>query len=280
MRVLALFAAFILVAGCWAAGPSPSATPPGVSAVPAASAEGSAVAAPSVEEATRDERYVPIGRIALADDDRSMKIWFTGAKPFNPGDPCSADYDARTAVVDGVLEVGVFQSRPPRPAVPPPCDAIGIDRTIIVGLDQPFSGIAWRDLFGPYLHFLAPPPGLVELTGLPAGWALVSERDVEESPTGRWARMYGPPDAPPDDETRAVVLYQSFDGPVGVTGGTEERQVMVDGKPATLYSSPESDELVLAWSLGTDGLAMVAYEPAFTAETLVKLAESARPADE
>lgn len=271
MRALALFAASIILAGCSATGHSPSASAPGVSAAPSPSAE---------ESAARDERYLPIERVALADGDRSATIAFTGAKPYDPVDPCSADYDARTRIFDGVLEIGVFQSQPPRPAVPPPCDAIGFERTIVVELDQPFAGVAWRDLFGPYLHFLGPPPGLVELTGLPDGWVVVGERDVEESPTGRWERMYGPPDATLDDPTRAVVLYQSFDGPVEVSGGTEVQQVPVDGEPATLYRAPENGQLVLTWGLEADGLAIVAYEPTFTAESLIELAESARPTDD
>lgn len=273
MRALTLFAAVaavaIVFAGCAAAGPSPSAS------APDGGAAGSPTVAPSPsdeEGPDRDERFVPIAQIALAGDGRALGIRFTGAAPFDPVDPCTADYDALTEVVNGVLEIGVFQSTPQRRA----CDAIGYDRTIEVELAAPFSGVAWRDLFGPYLHFLSTPPGLVELTGLPAGWILVGERDVAESPTGRWERMYGPPETSGNDPIRSVVLYQSFDGPVGVTGGDEVREVTVDGETATLYRHPESGELVLTWSLGADGLALVAFEPTFTADALIQLAESAR----
>jgi hypothetical protein len=269
VRAVALFAAAaIVVAGCSGAAPPAASGPDG------GAADSPSVAPSPIDEGPdRDMRFVPIAQIALAGDGRGLEIRFTGTRPFDPVDPCTADYDAWTEGVDGVLEIGVFQSTPPRRA----CDAMGFDRTIEVELDAPFTGVAWRDLFGPYLHFLSAPPGLVELTGLPEGWVLVGERDVAESPTGRWERMYGPPDGSGNDPTRAVVLYQSFDGPVGVTGGDEIRGVTVNGAAATLYRAPGFGELVLTWTLGTDGLALVAYEPTFTADALIDLAESARP---
>ncbi len=152
---------------------------------------------------------------------------------------------------------------------------MGHARSLEVNLHEPFTGSVWRDLSG-YLHFLAPPEGLVELADLPAGWELRAQRDVEESPTGRWERTYSP-DPSLADNTRSVVLYQSFDGPVNVTGGTEERQVVVNGLPATLYLWPPNGELVLVWRLGNDGLALVAYEQQFSVDELIGLAESATP---
>ena len=68
-------------------------------------------------------------------------------------DPCSVEYSATTRVVDGVLEVGVFDSR--RPAVPVPvCDAIGYERHLEVDLAEPFTGSTWRDLFDGSTHAL------------------------------------------------------------------------------------------------------------------------------
>ncbi len=277
MKAIAILAAALLLAACSVAG----STAPASVGAPEPSPIGTtatSVAEPSpwAPEPTHDARFVPIGGLELSEDGRRVKVDFTGAAAFSPDDPCSADYSATTAVADGVLEVGIFQSRPPRPEEPPSCDAIGFGRSLDVVLGEPFTGSAWRDLYGPYLHFLARPDGLVELTGLPAGWALRAERDVEGSPTGRWERTYTP-DAASADETKTVVLYQSFDGPVNVTGGTEERQVEVNGQPATLYRWPPNGELVLVWRLGDDGLALVGYESEFSADELVDLAESAAP---
>jgi hypothetical protein len=269
------------MAGCSVAGSTP---PPSVDASKpsaTATAEPQTATATAVVEPppwppqpTHDARFVPIDGLDLNAGGRRIKLDFTGALPFAPDDPCSADYSATTAVVDDVLEVGIFQSVPPRPAEPPPCDAMGHRRSLEVGLSEPFAGSAWRDLYGPYLHFLAPPEGLVELTGLPVGWDLRAERDVGDSPSGRWERTYSP-DESLADNTKTVVLYQSFDGPVNVTGGTEEQQVEVNGQAATLYRWPPNGELVLVWRLGNDELALVANEAEFSVDELIDLAESA-----
>jgi hypothetical protein len=224
----------------------------------------------------RDFRFVSISQLTLSKDGRQIALDFVGARAYSPDDPCSADYAAKVAVVEGVLEVGVEESRRPTPTEGTACDAMGHARSLQVKLDEPFTGSVWRDLNG-YVHFLAPPDGLVQLAGLPDGWELRAQRDVEDSPTGRWERTFSI-DPSLADETKSVVLYQSFDGPVNVTGGTEERQVVVNGRPATLYRWPPNGELVLVWRLGNDGLALVAYERQFSIDELVALAESASPA--
>jgi hypothetical protein len=255
--------------------------PDGFAWIPAGSPQ-PAPPSPAAEDPTwppqppRDLRYTPIERLTLSGDGRRLTLAFAGAREYSPGDPCSADYAATADVVRGVLEVGVEESRRPAASEGAGCDAMGHARSLRVDLHEPFTGSAWRDLSG-YLHFLAAPAGLVELAGLPSGWGLRDQRDVEESPTGRWERTYSP-DRTPSDQTRTLVLYQSFGGPVNVTGGTDERQVAVGGRPATLYRWPPTGELVLVWRLGNDGLALVAYEQRFSVEQLIALAESATPA--
>jgi hypothetical protein len=224
----------------------------------------------------RDFRYLSISQLTLSRDGRRIKLDFVGGRPYSPNDPCSVDYTAMTAVVEGVLDVGVEESRRPAPTEGTACDAVGHARSLDVNLDEPFTGSVWRDLNG-YVHFLAPPDGLVELAGLRDGYELRAQRDVEESPTGRWERTYSP-DPSLADATQGVVLYQSFDGPVNVTGGNEESQVVVNGRPATLYRHAPNGELVLVWRLGNDGLALVAYEQQFSIDELIALAESATPA--
>jgi hypothetical protein len=225
-------------------------------------------------EPGRDFRFVPISGLTLGADHRTLTIDFVGGKPFSPDDPCSKEYRATATVQDGVLEVGVSQV--PRGGEQP-CDAMGYGRSLVLRLDAPFAGTAWRDRYG-YLHFLAPPPGLVELTGLPQGWALRNQRDVEESPAGRWERTYSP-DPTITSGTSTVVLYQSFGGPVNVTGGDAGTSVELNGRTGILYRWPPSGELVLVWRLGANDLALVANEREFSVEQLIKLAESARAPD-
>ncbi len=222
----------------------------------------------------RNDKYTPISKLVLSADGRRIDVTFVGAKVFAAKDPCSADYAATTKVVNGVLEVGIFVSRVP-PGGGRNCDSIGYQRRLTADLTTPFTGTTWRDLFGPYTHFLAAPAGLVRIA-VPDGLKLVRERDVEDSETGRWERTYAPTaDAPPE---RTLVLYQAFDGPVNVTGGEETRQVTVNGRAATLYRNPPNGELVLVWDLDGDGLALVGFEPTFTATSLIALAESATTA--
>jgi hypothetical protein len=234
-----------------------------------------AALAPWPPEPTHDARYVPIGRLQIGADGRDLVIGFGGWRPFSPSDGCSADYAATTRVVANVLEIGVYESR--RAVVPnwPGCDTIAYDREVDVDLAEPFTGGAWRDLYGPYVHFLRPPSGLVELTNLPAGWQLREQGDVEDSPSGRWQRVYSP-DPTLADATKILRVFQSFGGPVNVSGGTEGRQVIVNGQPATLYRYPPTGELVLVWRLGESELAVVANEASFSADDLLILANAAR----
>ncbi len=287
MKILGLAAALILAACSGSvptatSGPSmagPDASPsPATETVPAASASPTPVTdLPSwPPQPNRDFRFVSIDQLTLSEDGRHLSLDFVGSREYAADDPCSAEYKATVTVVDGVLEVGVEESRRPDATEGTECDAMGHARSLEVALQQPFTGSVWRDLNG-YLHFLAPPDGLVELAGLPDGWELRSQRDVELSQTGRWERTYSP-DPSLTDQTRSVVLYQSFDGPVNVTGGTEERGVVVSGQPATLHRWPPNGELVLVWQLGNDGLALVAYEQQFSVDELIALAESATPA--
>lgn len=287
MKVLALAVALILAA-CSGSVPTATNSPgtPSPDVSPSNATETvpptSKTPTPIAEEPSwpplpgRDFRYLSISQLTLSKDGRRIKLDFVGGRPYSPNDPCSVDYTAMAAVVEGVLEVGVEESRRPAQTEGTACDAMGHARSLQVGLAEPFSGSVWRDLNG-YVHFLTPPDGLVELAGLPDGWELRAGRDVEESPTGRWERTYSP-DPSLGDAIQSVVLYQSFDGPANVTGGTEERQVVVNGRPATLYRWPPNGELVLVWRLGNDGLALVAYEQQFSIDELIALAESATPA--
>ena len=82
------------------------------------------------------------------------------------------------------------------------------------------------------------------------GWTLKLERDVEESPTGRWQRTWTRAGAPdPQTSKGKIDLYQAFGGPADVTGGDEISHVLVNGNDATLYRFAPDGELVLVWGL-------------------------------
>ena len=101
-------------------------------------------------------------------------------------------------------------------------------------------------------------------------------RRVEESPTGRWQRTWTKGGAAdPGTSKGKIDLYQAFDGPANVTGGDEVRDVQVGGTPAKLYRNTDG-ELVLVWTLGTDGLALVVNEADFPSDDAIRLAETVR----
>jgi hypothetical protein len=221
-------------------------------------------------EPTRDHRYLEVDRLTIGADRRTLTLDFVGGRDLRAGDPCDRDYTAVAALVDGVLEIGI--RRVPH-ITDRPCDLMGYGRRLVVRLDEPFEGTVWRDRTG-FVHFLAPPPGLVELTGLPAGWKLRAQGDLAGSPTGRWERRYSPDDG--DSSIRTVVLYQSFGSPVGVTGGDAGTAARVSGEWAVLYRWPPTGGLVLVWQLGRNELALAANEKTFSVDELIALAESAR----
>jgi hypothetical protein len=117
---------------------------------------------------------------------------------------------------------------------------------------------------------------LVEFTGIPSTWLLRSERTVEESPTGRWERVYSP-DAVPGGypEFRELVVIQSFDGPVYVSGEGTVRTVQIGATTGRLTGPDNQGEMVLEWFVGGDDVALVANIADFTPEALIALAETA-----
>jgi hypothetical protein len=216
---------------------------------------------------------------AFSADRRTLTLHFVGGPEYSASDPCSIAYSGWAEAAGDVLYAAVVdvtqRVRPPEAPTPQACDAMGHGRTVSVALAAPFSGGRLVDLAG-YVHLLRTPDGLVELHGLPAGLALQSASDVEDSPTGRWLRVYTPSTPPQQGTSKGrLELYQAFGGPVEVSGGDEVRSVLVNGQPATLYRLSADGELVLVWTLRGDGLAIVANEADFSTDALIRLAESA-----
>lgn len=257
-------------------GPAPTTEPP--PAPPSAEPSPAATVRPRPSGAP--EGLGPADRFETATldtDGRTLTIGFVGGKPYRAGDPCSTAYEGWAQVAGDTLYAAVIDVTPSPPdgATPPACLAMGYGRTVTVTLPEPFTGFRVEDLAG-YVHFLRAPDHLAVLPALPDGWQLTTQGDVGESPTGRWVRTWarsGVTDAGPG----RLDLYQAFGGPADVTGGEDTSTVTVNGADAMLYRHAPTGELVLVWSLGGDGLALVAYEADFTEAELVRLAESVVP---
>jgi hypothetical protein len=277
-----LAAAALTLAGCAGSvtsSPSshPIASPPSASPALAASQDPSPL--PTPRTSPPPGTVVRFDSQELTDGNRLLTLHFVGGRAYSASDPCSHEYAGWAEQVGHVLEAAVIDVTPVRPAgsedTPFACDAIGYGRSVSVRLPSPFLGSRLHDKAG-YMHFLRRPEGLVELHGLPSTWLLRSERDVEDSPTGRWQRTYSPLDRPEAGTSRNKIdFYQAFAGPVNVTGGEQRGTITVNGKDATLYRSATDGELVLVWDLGPDGLALVVNESDFPVEKLIMLAESA-----
>jgi hypothetical protein len=262
--VLALVLAVLAVAGC-ATLPAPSEGPPASLDDPATGL------IPPPGEAVR------IDNAKLSEDGAAVTLTFVGGKEYDPRDPCTNRYFGWAHEADGTLDVKVVNDTPPSAAggAAVACDAMGYTRTVTVKLETPFLGNRVHDLAG-YIHFARRPDGLVELAKLPSDWKLVTESDVQESPTGRWQRTWTMGGLQPNGQSKGKVdLYQAFDGPASVTGGDEVHPAQVNGAAATLYRSAPDGELVLVWELGDDGLALVVNETDFSGDKAIELAESA-----
>ena len=248
-------------------GASPSTSPPAASPTPSAT--------PSEAVA---ERPVGIMAATLSADSRQLTLSFIGGREYKPNDPCSKAYAGQASEVDGVLQAAVLDVTPPG-HLPDgmACTLVGYSRSVTVTLDAPFIGSRLDDRAG-YVLFLRRPAGLVDFAGIPSGWLLRSERTVEESPTGRWERIYSP-DAVPGGypELRELDIFQSFDGPVQVGGNGTDRTVQVGDTTGTLNGPDRAGEMVLTWYVGADQIALVANSADFTPKALIAVAESAIP---
>ena len=220
---------------------------------------------------------VSFDSVAFADDGMSVRVNFIGGREFKADDPCTVAYVGRARAVDDELEIGIFpQKHPVQLPDVVACDGAGHPRALVIELDKPYRGTRIRDLAG-YVMLLAPPPGLVTITGLPEGWELRREESLPESPTGRWSRTYSPITNPGNQDSW-VQLIQAIGGPVDTTGGDLQPDVMVNGVRATSYLHAPSGEMVLVWQIGKDGVALTGNLRDFSQDQFRRLAESIIPA--
>ncbi len=259
--------AILVLGGCAA---SPGLASPGRTIAPGTTAEDFANGlTPPPGDAVRFDDAT------ISDDGTSVNLAFVGGKEYNPTDPCTYHYFGWAREIDGTLEAKIVNDTPVWTGPQVLCSDVGYSRQVTIGLASPFLGARVHDVAG-YVHFVRRPDGIVDLAKLPAGWTLVVERDVEESPTGRWQRTWTRGGAPTEATSKGKIdFYQAFGGPASVSGGEEVRSVMVNGTPATLFRQAEDGELVLVWMLDGDGLALVVNETEFPVDRAIELAESA-----
>jgi hypothetical protein len=129
------------------------------------------------------------------------------------------------------------------------------------------------------------PAGLAESSAIPAGWTLQRSFQLEPGPPVVWVRVYAKaaiPDSDPLEGPGRLVAYQAFGSSQEWTGtrtdkarliGAEQFPVTVNGETAAVWHVPSTGELLLAWSLGGNSLALVANITDFSAAGILEVAQ-------
>jgi hypothetical protein len=207
--------------------------------------------------------------VLLAANGLSLDVTFGGGAPYDPADPCSVDYGALTWLIGEELIVSITPTAHAEQATLPPrsaCGDVGYVRKMTIELAQAFVGIVVRDLSG-YVHLVRRPPNLVEVD-LPSAWSLKSEQDRPGN-VGYWWRAYGR-----SGSTHNLEIWQALGGPIGLEG-TVRRSVELSNGPATMWMTPETGEMILAWDFEGDGVAIIANVADFSVDQLLALGNSA-----
>ena len=253
----------------------------------------SSMAAPTGPAVTDDQsgivrRLRGIEAVSISDDRRSVRVDFTGSSPsgtFDPNLVCSEGYEATAEVLGDELEIGLYALHGTGPfptsrsGLPIVCAAIGYGRSLEIPLDEPFAGNVVRDLSG-QTFYLGSPDWLAEFGALPDGWELREEgNSLGNGGVPRWQRLWSPVNNPDPLRDPLLELFHSHGGPALVGGGSDRSTVQINGRPAELqfeprYGNTDFGEMLLLWSIGDDGFALVGYTRDFTRGELIALAES------
>ena len=129
------------------------------------------------------------------------------------------------------------------------------------------------------------PAGLAAANAIPAGWTLQRSYQLEPGPPVVWVRVYAKaaiPDTDPLEGPGRLVAYQAFGLSQEWTGtrtdkaraiGAEQFPVTVNGQAAAVWHVPSTGELLLAWTLGDDSLALVANIADFSAAGILEVGQ-------
>ena len=223
---------------------------------------------------------VEIHDAVISDDSLSLTIAFTGGSAYSPDDFCSTDFAPWVAPNGHALDVAVVVDQHPERGTAPPdllCVGVGHGYTYHLLLARPFAGSTIHDLSGGTL-WVREPPGLVMPGLLPNDWQLQRSEDAPTARPSLWTRVYAAGHiAAPNRGAGQLVLYQAFGAATNIGGGTERQALDVNGAPAVLLRDPSFGELLLQWTVGGDGVALVANEADLTIDQLLEIARAVEP---
>ncbi len=223
---------------------------------------------------------VEVHDAVISDDSLALTISFTGGSAYSPDDFCSTDFGTWVAPNGDALDIAVYVVPHPERATAPPdvgCTGVGHGYTYRLVLARPFAGSTIRDLSGGTL-WVREPPGLVTPGLLPNDWQLQLSEDAPMARPPLWTRVYAPAHiAAPNRGSGQLHLYQAFGAATNIGGGTERQALDVNGTPGVLLRDPSLGELLLQWTVGGDGVALVANEADLTIDQLLGIARAVEP---
>jgi hypothetical protein len=225
--------------------------------------------------------------VTISDDRRSVTVMFG-----NGVGACKYPHQGEAEIVGDELRIGLYAQGAPDPSrTPAPlpsdlsgvvaCFSIYVVDKLVINLPTAFDGERVRDVSNNAIFLLAPPADLAQITALPDGWDLESQRTVRHVDTPQWERHW----VKSAEKGNGVTLLQNFGGPIEDQGyGTKtangepvilhSEPVSINGQPGSLYVDPYLGHLVLLWSLGPDGLKLDADMTDFSREQFIALANS------
>ena len=277
---LGFLTATLLLSSCGNPGPVQPSSAPTTQGVGAPSKPYEATFGPDFPSTVPVGAFVEVHDAVISEDSLSLTIAFSGGSAYSPDNFCSTDFAPWVAPNGDALDLAVVVVPHPERGTAPPdlvCVGVGHSYTYHLLLARPFAGSTIHDLSGGTL-WVREPPGLVMPELLPNAWQLQRSEDVPMARPPLWARVYAAAQiAAPNRGAGQLDLYQAFGAPTNIGGGSERQVLDVNGTQAVLLRDPELGELLLQWTVGGDGVALVANEADVTIDQLLEIARAVKP---
>jgi hypothetical protein len=222
-------------------------------------------------------RPTPLGRVTLAADGRSVEVVVVGGPPLSEGKRCGTDYALASSAVSGTtLEVMVKRTAE-RIGDCVLTELVCCEHRFTIPLADGQTVDRVRDMSASFERdfFLAPPSGLYQLHGLPAGWEL---RREWADWGGTWTRLYSPLADPQPGSTDTLLFMTTFGGRIVTEPEALQSPVIVNGVEAQYQRYPDVDnQIQLQWLADGQKLTLETFEHDFSIEELTVLANNATP---
>ncbi|MFM2078094.1 MAG: hypothetical protein RJA49_1984 [Actinomycetota bacterium] len=267
----------------------------------AASIVGASTSTPDTTSASTTTAFLRPGDVAITDPfvegawsgartddfDRTVRMFVVGAAPYEPGNPCTADYTATVQETASEVRVAFLGRRPPGPAE---CDAVGHQRSIEVALDAPLGDRTLVALDKP--RHVYDGSSLMVVTWLPVGWQQLSEwpGTFGSQTSATWLRTFGVPRPALDGDhcAPAEAWLVLTDVPASLldqygkqANEADAGHYDVHGVTAVLYTDAAAGSRRMVWQTGDHGLMLSAMPQCVgdtppPVDTMVKFARSLR----